>query len=44
MSYGGIAFDCGSGVVVSEDAVVGILLSLFFHVTNKLIFNIGIFP
>jgi len=46
MSYGGMIFDIMIGVIlcVPRTVKIGTILSVFFHVTNKLVFNIGVFP
>ena len=46
MSYGGMIYDLIVGPMLFFDIFfwLAIALTLFFHLTNKLIFNIGIFP
>ena len=46
MSYGGLVYDLIVGPLLLFDRTkwLGVALSLFFHLTNKLVMNIGIFP
>lgn len=46
MSYGGLFYDLMVGFALLFRVTLwpAVLASLFFHVTNKLVFNIGIFP
>jgi len=45
-SYGGLVYDIlmGPMMLYRPTIPLGVILSLFFHLTNKIIFNIGIFP
>lgn len=46
LSYGGIVYDLGVGplLLYKRTLWLGILMTLGFHLANKAIFNIGIFP
>ena len=46
MSYCGLIYDLivAELLLFKKTLVFGILCSLFFHVSNKIVFNIGIFP
>ena len=46
VSYGGMFYDTFVGALLMFDTTfwLGIILTLIFHTSNKLIFNIGIFP
>jgi vitamin K-dependent gamma-carboxylase len=46
MSYGGIAYDLMVGplLLFRRTLKLGLLSTLFFHLSNKAVFNIGIFP
>jgi len=45
-SYGGLIYDLfvGTWLLVPQTFYLGLASTLFFHLTNKYIFNIGIFP
>jgi len=47
-SYGGLVYDLVVGFMLVSPwwkvKLFGICLSIFFHITNKILFNIGIFP
>merc|ERR1712137_12857 len=46
VSYGGLFYDLFVGAMLMWNPTfwIGILLTMMFHVSNKIIFNIGIFP
>lgn len=46
ISYGGLVYDLTVGLLLMWHRTfwIGIALTLIFHISNKLIFNIGIFP
>uniref|UniRef100_A0A7S4JHQ9 HTTM-like domain-containing protein n=1 Tax=Paramoeba aestuarina TaxID=180227 RepID=A0A7S4JHQ9_9EUKA len=46
LSYGGLIYDAIAAplLIYKPTRLLGIGLNVFFHVTNKLIFSIGIFP
>jgi len=46
MSYGGLIYDLSVALLLTfrKTLPIGIALSVFFHISNKIVFNIGIFP
>lgn len=46
MSYGGVIYDLiiAELLLFKKTLPIGIALSVFFHCSNKIVFNIGIFP
>merc|ERR1712100_864595 len=46
MSYGGLIYDLiiAELLLFKKTLPIGIVLTMFFHSANKIVFNIGIFP